>query len=187
MASRCSSCGGIIQGSVKFCKFCGSEIPPNKLPVQDLDLRFCESCGKTTPSDAKFCYSCGKGIPVASERSGGLPVPPPSPRAPVNQPLPHVVVSPPAPPVYYKNPGVATILSFFWMGAGQIYNGQIGKGILFIILYAISAMLMFLLIGFITTPILWIIGMIDANSAAKSINLQLAQTDRHGFRPYNPF
>jgi TM2 domain-containing membrane protein YozV len=32
------------------------------------------------------------------------------------------------PPIFYKNPSIATILSFFWMGLGQIYNGQIGKG-----------------------------------------------------------
>jgi len=33
------------------------------------------------------------------------------------------------PPKFYKNPSIATILSFFYMGLGQIYNGQIGKGI----------------------------------------------------------
>jgi len=29
-----------------------------------------------------------------------------------------------------KNPGTAAVLSFFYVGLGQIYNGQIGKGIL---------------------------------------------------------
>jgi TM2 domain-containing membrane protein YozV len=60
------------------------------------------------------------------------------------------------------------------MGLGQIYNGQIGKGIIFIILYVISWLLMFVLIGFITTPILWIWGMIDANRSAKKINEKIA-------------
>jgi TM2 domain-containing membrane protein YozV len=78
------------------------------------------------------------------------------------------------PPKFYKNPGVATVLSFFFMGLGQIYNGQIGKGILFIVLYAISWVLMFVIIGFITTPILWIWGMIDAYSSANKINEKLA-------------
>jgi len=77
-------------------------------------------------------------------------------------------------PKFYKNPTTATILSFFVMGLGQIYNGQIGKGIIFIILYAISWLLMFVLIGFITTPILWIWGMIDANRSAKKINEKIA-------------
>ena len=74
-----------------------------------------------------------------------------------------------------KNPGVATVLSFFFMGLGQIYNGQIGKGIIFIILYAISVALIFVIVGFITTPILWIWGMVDANKSAKKINEKMAQ------------
>jgi TM2 domain-containing membrane protein YozV len=56
------------------------------------------------------------------------------------------------PPKFYKNPSIATLLSFFFMGLGQIYNGQIGKGVTFIVLYAISVLLMFIVIGFITTP-----------------------------------
>ncbi|MCH7860016.1 MAG: hypothetical protein IID14_10040 [Candidatus Marinimicrobia bacterium] len=78
------------------------------------------------------------------------------------------------PPIFYKNPSVATILSFFFMGLGQIYNGQIGKGIIFIILYGISLILILAAIGLITTPILWIWGMMDANSSAKRINVELA-------------
>jgi len=74
-----------------------------------------------------------------------------------------------------KSPGVATVLSFFFMGLGQIYNGQIGKGIIFIILYAISVALMLVIVGFITTPILWIWGMVDANKSAKKINEEMAQ------------
>lgn len=78
------------------------------------------------------------------------------------------------PPKFYKNPTTATILSFFVMGLGQIYNGQIGKGIMFIVLYAISWLLMFVLVGFVTTPILWIWGMVDANRSAKRINEKIA-------------
>ena len=79
------------------------------------------------------------------------------------------------PPKFYKNPSIATILSFFYMGLGQIYNGQIGKGIVFIILYGISVVLMFVVIGFVTTPILWIWGMVDANNSAKKINENMAK------------
>jgi len=78
------------------------------------------------------------------------------------------------PPKFYKNPSIATILSFFFMGLGQIYNGQIGKGIVFIILYGISVALMWVVIGFVTTPILWIWGMVDANNSAKKINEKMA-------------
>jgi hypothetical protein len=32
------------------------------------------------------------------------------------------------PPIFYKNPSIATILSFFWMGLGQIYKRADRKG-----------------------------------------------------------
>jgi TM2 domain-containing membrane protein YozV len=73
-----------------------------------------------------------------------------------------------------KNPGVAAVLSFFFTGLGQIYNGQIGKGILFIILQIISIVLMFSGIGFITFPIIWIWGMVDAYKTAEKINASIA-------------
>ncbi len=72
-----------------------------------------------------------------------------------------------------KNPGVAAVLSFFFMGLGQIYNGQIGKGLIFMILYAISVALMLVFVGFVTTPILWIWGILDANKSAKKINEEM--------------
>jgi TM2 domain-containing membrane protein YozV len=69
-----------------------------------------------------------------------------------------------------KNPGVAAVLSFFFSGLGQIYNGQIGKGLLFISAQTVSLFLMFILIGFITSPIIWIWGMVDAYRTAERIN-----------------
>lgn len=69
-----------------------------------------------------------------------------------------------------KNPGVAAVLSFFYCGLGQIYNGQIFKGILMFVVYSISILLMYVLVGFITTPILWIWGMYDAYRTADKMN-----------------
>lgn len=94
--------------------------------------------------------------------------------APVEPPPPIVGPNPPPPPKFYKNPSIAAVLSFFYMGLGQIYNEQIGKGVVFIIIYLISIALMFVFIGFITTPILWIWGMIDAILSAKKINKAIA-------------
>jgi len=74
-----------------------------------------------------------------------------------------------------KNPGVAAVLSFFITGLGQIYNGQIAKGVLFIIIQAINVLLMYVLIGFVTGPIFWIWGMVDAYRTAERVN---AKTNR---------
>lgn len=81
-------------------------------------------------------------------------------------------------PVFYKNPGAATVLSFLYMGLGQIYNGEIGKAIAFMVMYAISIVLCFVLIGLITTPLLWIWGMADANASAHRINRDLYNQQR---------
>jgi TM2 domain-containing membrane protein YozV len=62
------------------------------------------------------------------------------------------------------------VCSFFWCGLGQIYNGQIGKGVGLLFVYAISVLLMFVVIGFVTTPILWVYGMVDAYKTAERIN-----------------
>lgn len=69
-----------------------------------------------------------------------------------------------------KNAGVAAVLSFFWAGLGQIYNGQIGKGIGMMVAYVISWFLIFILIGIVTTPALWIWGMVDAYKTAERLN-----------------
>jgi TM2 domain-containing membrane protein YozV len=69
-----------------------------------------------------------------------------------------------------RNPGIAAVLSFFWTGVGQIYNGQLVKGIILILVQMVNAALMFVLIGFITYPIVWIWGMYDAYKVAERMN-----------------
>ena len=74
-------------------------------------------------------------------------------------------------PVYQqKNPGVAAVLSALFVGLGQIYNGEIAKGLIFMVAYFVSILLAFILIGIITTPLLWIFGIYDAYNTAKRIN-----------------
>ena len=87
-------------------------------------------------------------------------------------------------PKFYKNPAVATILSFFLPGLGQMYNGEFGKGFGLMVLDAIAVAIIFSedasAIGAIITPLVWIAGMMDANSSAKRINGQLAKQTTTG-------
>lgn len=73
-----------------------------------------------------------------------------------------------------KSPGLAAVLSFFWTGVGQIYNGQIAKGLILIVVQMINSALMFILIGFVTYPIVWIWGMYDAYRTAERLNRRLS-------------
>ena len=69
-----------------------------------------------------------------------------------------------------KSPAIAAILSFIWVGLGQIYNGQLGKGLLFIVLQIANCFLFAFVIGLITFPAFWIYGIYDAYTTAEKIN-----------------
>lgn len=72
--------------------------------------------------------------------------------------------------VSHKNEGMAAVLSFLFCGLGQIYNGQIGKGIVFCIIGLIMGFSIFLLVGLVLYPIFWIYNIFDAYNTAKKIN-----------------
>jgi TM2 domain-containing membrane protein YozV len=73
-----------------------------------------------------------------------------------------------------KSAGLAAVLSFFIPGLGQIYNGQILKGLVLIVIDAINVLLMFILIGYVTHVITVVYAVYDAYKTADRINA------RHG-------
>lgn len=74
-----------------------------------------------------------------------------------------------------KNPTLAAILSFIISGVGQIYNGEVVKGIIIIAVQIVNVALMAIIIGFITWPVVWIWSIYDAHKVAKRINDEAAQ------------
>jgi Predicted membrane protein len=62
-----------------------------------------------------------------------------------------------------KSPGTALVLSILWVGLGQIYNGQVGKGFLMMFL---CVLLWFVLLGWIINIWSWF----DAYHTAKAMN-----------------
>ena len=68
-----------------------------------------------------------------------------------------------------KSPSTASLLSFLVTGLGQVYNGQVGKGILFFILAILGIFFTFA----IGTIAIWIFSMVDAYQTAKQINARL--------------
>lgn len=105
--------------------------------------KFCANCGNEIDEKAEICPKCGVRVK----------------QFPVHGEM--------------KSSGIAVILSFFITGLGQIYNGQIGKGILFIIIGFILALSFSILIGFLLFPLFWIYNMYDAYETAERINLEL--------------
>lgn len=136
---------------------------------------FCSHCGKSLADEDRFCSACGRRAGIASDPPVPATQAPPVHSSNVRQrqesaaawasPQPNLIVVRSG-----KSAGLAAVLSFLWCGLGQIYNGQILKGVLLVVCYFVSWALMFVLIGFVTTPILWIVGMVDAYRTAEDLN-----------------
>jgi len=75
-----------------------------------------------------------------------------------------------------RNPIIAAVLSLIVAGLGQIYNGQITKGVLFIVAQIINGALLYVAIGFVTMPLVGLWAVIDAYLVAKRSN------ERYGVR-----
>ena len=121
----------------------------------------CEHCKSQIAPGAMNCSVCGAAVQPQ--------------QACAQQPYGQAPVQ----PVATKSSVLALILSCFICGAGQMYCGQIGKGIamlgamfvLFIIHFLIF--LIFFPLAFLTGIVIfiaWILGMIDAFRIAEKIN-----------------
>lgn len=149
---------------------------------------FCKSCGKEMGDNSQFCWNCGTKVEVKTE--------------PVEENIqknasckycneeinakadvcPHcgmrlrIIIT--------KNPGVASILSFFIPGLGQIYNGDIILGVAFVIIEILSLSVSIVLLRsekqimpalafIVLCIILWIYGIYNAHKTAEKINSKI--------------
>jgi TM2 domain-containing membrane protein YozV len=75
-----------------------------------------------------------------------------------------------------RSPLLAAVLSLIVAGLGQIYNGRLTKGVIFIVIQLINGALTAVLIGWLLPPLVGLWAMIDAYMTAKHNN------ERYGFR-----
>lgn len=113
---------------------------------------------------------------------GEYPAPPPGPQSyqqPYGQPQPHIQVQPYGQPqpgypvaqvVAPKNPAIGVILSFFIPGLGTMVNGNVGRGVLILAIYAVGWVLSFFLIGIPVLMGAWIWGLVDGYTSAQRWN-----------------
>ncbi|MEF8851118.1 MAG: zinc ribbon domain-containing protein [Haloarculaceae archaeon] len=109
------------------------------------DEKYCSNCGAVISQQAVVCPECGveqADAPQQADTQSGSG--------------------------NGNDPGVAALLSgigFFvpiLTGAGQVYNGQIAKGILFTLIQLLNVALAFVLIGLVTYPVVGILAIYDA-------------------------
>ena len=117
-------------------------------------MPFCAKCGKEVSEEFNVCPNCGnrlRAIPTSRVTVGT------------------------------KNAGFAAVLSLIIPGAGQMYAGRIGRGLLFLFivipLTAIIALFFFWLILPIFLPLaFWIWNIFDAANLCREYNRLLVQT-----------
>lgn len=136
---------------------------------------YCPSCGKNVPEGAKFCESCG-----VAQNAGGAPAyqAPPQYNAPPPQYGPQPYGQPPGYLLPMKNAGIAAVLALIIPGAGHIYLGKIGEGIIYLVLAIILGVLFWLIVPLIILLVLYIWQIYDAYNKANEYNAALQQTGR---------
>src|SRR5262249_3849899 len=111
-------------------------------------IMFCAKCGAENPEAARFCAKCGTAIsapvavpaaaPVVETMRGAAPVA--AAAAPTD-----------------KTPWVRALLSFFIRGLGQVYNGDVKKGV---VMFVVAVLGLWLTGGLLSVAV-WIWGMVD--------------------------
>ncbi len=69
-----------------------------------------------------------------------------------------------------KSSGLAAVLSLFFPGVGQIYNGRFLSGVLWLLAAGFNWLLTVILIGYLTGPILHLLSAYSAYRQAEKIN-----------------
>ena len=69
-----------------------------------------------------------------------------------------------------KHPWLAILFSILFSGLGQLYNGQILKGLLFLAVQVVNFALIHWFIGLLTAPAFWLYALFDALDTTERIN-----------------
>jgi TM2 domain-containing membrane protein YozV/predicted RNA-binding Zn-ribbon protein involved in translation (DUF1610 family) len=141
MTNFCSACGTELENpNAIACPNCGGEI---RRGIKN----FCPGCGIKLPNpNAIACPNCGGALSGRPSIGGSTQY------------------------AQEKNSGLAAILSFLFTGLGQIYNGQVGKGIMYIVIIIVCVLLSWLIIPLILGVLFWVCNIFDAYHTAEMIN-----------------
>jgi len=130
-----------------FCRNCGNEVAENqeiclKCGVRPLvGDKHCQNCGVEVNPNQELCIKCGVRLLGGAARG-------------------HHIVTPSA-----KSPATAAVLSFLILGVGQMYLGQVLKGVAMML----AGMVLASITGFIALPVLWIVYPLDAYLIGKKL------------------
>lgn len=174
----CATCGAQNEGGRESCGECGvplSDPVTETVSRSESGLEQLEQAGGAVTAPSQLPGNIVTPEHTGLERATSSDAPATRPATPAPQPVGVTIinqqsvgaqaVNPALLGLTDKNPGVALLLSFLIVGAGQLYNGQVLKGI-FMFISAIA--LWFLLMGWIVHLWSWF----DAYIVAKKKHLQ---------------
>ncbi|MCG3193706.1 MAG: hypothetical protein DIJKHBIC_02960 [Thermoanaerobaculia bacterium] len=134
----------------------------------------CPNCNQEPPSDSGRC-SCGYTRPTGltnSPSNGTPPPPPPPPPHAASAILPPAGVS--GLHERERDPAIAVLLNFLWTGAGNIYIGQVSRGIALVIVYTLCLPLaVFTCVFLLPLFGLWIWGMVSVYGECEMVNQRI--------------
>jgi len=125
---------------------------------------YCPECGKECPPDAKYCSSCGFSL-HADINDDSI--------SDQNILSEEVKQSETNNSTVKKSPSTAAILSFLFLGAGQVYNGQLTPAILLLVASFFGALVTnvySLTLGLIIRIAVLLGGVVHAYGTAKKMN-----------------
>lgn len=149
----------------------------------------CPECKSQVSDQAPACPRCGLPRGRHAGPTSGISsdvadivrrhsvAPPEEPHQQTYRPTAAATVHTPSPPYYqtprrHKSPGLAALLNLVVWGPGQFYNGQLAKGMVFLLLWAVGwfSIVFFHVIAIIVSFVLWMAAMYDAYDSARRIN-----------------
>jgi len=178
----CPSCGSQVAEGAKFCSTCGKPMPVAAPPPGSPVPPPVQAPYAAVPPPAGYPPYPQYQQPYPSQYPPSYPMQPGYPQAPGYPPG----YAPFGPMPGEKSAGVAALLSFFLSGLGQIYNGELTKGLLLLFASIGLSVFLFLLwwtcagliVGVAFALVVWIFGMYDAYTRAEEYNRALRATGR---------
>lgn len=127
-------------------------VTTKQAPPSPVTGAYCSGCGTPLHERAAICPRCGVPTAHASQTADTA-----------------VALA-----IRSKSALAAVLLSLLLTGAGQWYAGRIGRGFAFLAAGIVSGLLIFVLIGLLLLPIVWVWAAIDASNCVREYNTRLA-------------